>query len=129
MFYSCSLGESQNSVVNKLLEQGYDLEYSQSFGKDVLSIREVTYGAYNVERLSFVFIEKKLYLVSFKFSLSRDYWSELDNMLGTMYSKFRKENNDYSDGRTTINIEYTDNYRLRYYDNALLSKEIAKDKF
>ena len=57
-FYSCSLGESQNSVVNKLLEQGYDLEYSQSFGKDVLSIREVTYGAYNVERLSFVFIEK-----------------------------------------------------------------------
>lgn len=50
-------------------------------------------------------------------------------MLGTMYSKFRKENNDYSDGRTTINIEYTDNYRLRYYDNALLSKEIAKDKF
>ena len=129
-FYSCSLGESQNSVVNKLLEQGYDLEYSQSFGKDVLSIREVTYGAYNVERLSFVFIEKKLYLVSFKFS--RDYWSELDNMLETMYSKFRKENNDYSDGKTTINIEYTDrfrNYRLRYYDNALLSKEIAKDKF
>lgn len=53
-------------------------------------------------------------------------------MLETMYSKFRKENNDYSDGRTTINIEYTDrfrNYRLRYYDNALLSKEIAKDKF
>lgn len=129
-FYSCSLGESQNSVVNKLLEQGYDLEYSQSFGKDVLSIREVTYGAYNVERLSFVFIEKKLYLVSFKFS--KDYWSELDNMLETMYSKFRKENNDYSDGKTTINIEYTDrfrNYRLRYYDNALLSKEIAKDKF
>ena len=75
------------------------------------------------------FNEKKLYLVSFKFSISRDYWSELDNMLGTMYSKFRKENNDYSDGRTTINIEYTDNYRLRYYDNALLSKEIAKDKF
>lgn len=94
-----------------------------------MSIREVTYGAYSVERLSFVFNKKKLYLVSFKFSISRDYWSELDNMLGTMYSKFRKENNDYSDGRTTINIEYTDNYRLRYYDNALLSKEIAKDKF
>ena len=74
------------------------------------------------------FIEKKLYLVSFKFSM--DCWSELGNMLGTMYSKFRKENNDFSDGRTTINIEYTDGYyKLRYYDNALLSKEIAKDKF
>ena len=47
-----------------------------------------------------------------------------------MYSKFRKENNDFSDGRTTINIEYTDGYyKLRYYDNVLVSKEIAKDKF
>ena len=59
-----------------------------------------------------------------------DCWSELGNMLGTMYSKFRKENNDFSDGRTTINIEYTDGYyNLRYYDNVLVSKEIAKDKF
>ena len=74
------------------------------------------------------FTEKKLYLVSFKFSM--DCWSELGNMLGTKYSKFRKENNDFSDGRTTINIEYTDGYyKLRYYDNVLVSKEIAKDKF
>ena len=129
-FYNCSLGDSKNNVIAKLNEQGYDLEYTQSYGKDVIRISEVTYGTYNVERLSFVFIKDELYFVSFTFD--GEHWHEIENMLENRYSKFRKGFNEYSDGRTTIKYERisgSEYYILRYYDNGLASEEADKDKF